>query len=77
MHFFETNVLIFMMSSICFEPEGSSSGRRTHSSTYKTTYTVACKTYYTIPTCTYNRLTEDEPSGSKHIEDVIKIKILV
>jgi len=42
MHFFETNVLIFTMSS-CFESEGLSSGRRTHSSTYKTAYTVACE----------------------------------
>ena len=25
--------------------------------------------------CTYNRLPEDEPSGSKHVEDVVKIKI--
>ena len=24
--------------------------------------------------CTYNRLPEDEPSGSKHVEDIIKIK---
>jgi len=28
-------------------------------------------------TCTYNRLPEDEPSGSKHVEDMVKIKILV
>jgi hypothetical protein len=27
-------------------------------------------------TCTYNRLLEDEPSGSKHVEDNITIKIL-
>jgi len=27
--------------------------------------------------CTYNRLPEDEPSGSKHVEDIVKIKILV
>ena len=26
--------------------------------------------------CVYNRLPEDEPSGSKHIEDVKKIKNL-
>jgi hypothetical protein len=33
----------------------------------------------TIPyrNCIYNRLPEDEPSGSKHVEDIkIKIKIL-
>jgi hypothetical protein len=27
--------------------------------------------------CTYNRLPEDEPSGSNHVEDIVKIKILV
>ena len=27
-------------------------------------------------TCTYNRLPEDEPSGSKHVEDIVKINIL-
>ena len=25
----------------------------------------------------YNRLPVDEPSGSKHVEDIVKIKILV
>jgi hypothetical protein len=28
-------------------------------------------------TCTYNRPPEDEPSSSKHVEDIVKIKILV
>ena len=28
-------------------------------------------------TCTYNRLPEDEPSGSKHVEDIVKINILI
>jgi len=28
-------------------------------------------------TCTYDHLPEDEPSGSKHVEDIVKIKILV
>jgi hypothetical protein len=28
-------------------------------------------------TCTYNLLPEDEPSGSKHVEDIAKIKKLV
>jgi len=27
-------------------------------------------------TCTYIRLPEDEPSGLKHVENIIKIKIL-
>ena len=34
------------------------------------------KLYHTF-TCMYNRLPEDEPSGSKHIDDKLKIKILV
>jgi len=25
----------------------------------------------------YNRLTEDEPSGSKHVEDIKKLKIKI
>jgi hypothetical protein len=32
------------------------------------------KLYYN---CTYNRLPEDELSGSKHVEGIAKIKILV
>jgi len=28
-------------------------------------------------TCTYNRLPEDKPSSSKHVEDIVKIIILV
>ena len=27
--------------------------------------------------CTYKRLPEDEPSGSKHLDDIVKIKVLV
>jgi len=27
--------------------------------------------------CIYNRLPEDEPSDSKHVEDVVKIRILI
>jgi len=33
----------------------------THSSTYSTAYTDAC---------IHNRLPEDNPSGSKHVEDI-------
>jgi len=36
---------------------------------------LVCNTPY--PTCTYSRLAEDEPSGSKHVEDIVKIRILV
>ena len=27
--------------------------------------------------CIYNRLPEDEPSGSKHVEDIKKLKIKI
>jgi hypothetical protein len=30
-----------------------------------------------IPYCTYNRLREEVPSGSKYVEDTVKIKILL
>jgi hypothetical protein len=43
------------MSSIYFEPEGSSSGR--------------CKKEM-YPTSRYNSFSEDEFSGSKHVEDI-------
>jgi len=32
------------------------------------------KLYYT---CTYNLLPDEETSGSKHVENIVKIKILV
>ena len=28
-------------------------------------------------TCTYNHLPQDKPSGSKHVEDIVKIKVVV
>jgi len=31
----------------------------------------------TYSTCAYNRLPEDELSGSKYLEDIIQIKILL
>jgi hypothetical protein len=42
--------------------------RSTHSSAYKTAYTDAYKTRHTIPV--YTALSEDEPAGSKHVEDI-------
>ena len=70
----------------CFEHGCSSSGRylyiqlwlcsvcisisslyRTHFCTYKTAYPDACKT-----SCMYNRLPEDVPLVSKHVEDKLK-----
>jgi len=47
---------------------------RTHSSTYNTACTVRVKLYHT---CTFNRLPEDVPSGSKPVQDIVKIKTLV
>jgi hypothetical protein len=43
---------------------------RTHTSTYKTAYTVGMYTNCSIP------VPENEPSGSKHVENTVKIKIL-
>jgi hypothetical protein len=54
------------MSSTCFKPEGSSSGKQLYMQLRYGTY--ACN-------CIYNRLPEDEPSGLKHVEvEDIKIK---
>jgi hypothetical protein len=53
---------LWLMSYTCFESEGSSSGRRLYIQVY------TCK--YNRYTCLYNRLPEDEPSDSKHIEDI-------
>ena len=36
--------------------------------TYKTSFTDSCKTLY--HSCLSNRLSENEPSGSKHVEDI-------
>jgi len=52
------------MSSPYFKLGGSSSGRQLYVQLWYGTY--ACN-------CIYNHLPEDEPSGSKHVED-IKIK---
>jgi hypothetical protein len=43
-------------------------------STYKTAYTVACQHTTPYHNCTYSRLPEDEPSGSKHVEDIVNLK---
>jgi hypothetical protein len=40
-----------------------------------TAYTAACKTLY--HTRKHNRLPEDEPSVSKHVEDTKKLKIKI
>ena len=41
-------------------------------SAYKTAFTNACKAYYN--TCIHNCLPEDEPLGSKRVEDFKKLK---
>ena len=38
-------------------------------------FVSACKQI--ISYCKYNGLPEDEPSGLKHVADIVKIKILV
>jgi len=45
----------------------------THSSTYKTKKIYRCMYHALYHACIYNHLPEDEPSSSKHVED-IKIK---
>jgi len=49
------------MSSTCFEPEGSSSGRWLY---------MHLHAYVPYHNCMYNHLPEDEPSGFKHVEDI-------
>ena len=44
-----------------------------HSSAYTTDYTDTCNTH-NIPYLYVNRLPEDEPSVSKHVEDITIIK---
>ena len=88
------------MSSTCFEPEVSSSGRRLYiqlwygitcisisslvgstvcSNTlfYLKDYLYRCMQSVPYHNCIYNRLPEDEPSGSKHVEDIKKFKIKI
>jgi hypothetical protein len=64
------------MSSACFESEGSSSGRLLYMQ--YSTYCTACSDAWNVPyhNSTYNRLPEDEPSGTKHVEDIKNIRIL-
>jgi len=61
MHLCLINILIFTVSTTCFEPEGSSLGRRLY-------VPVWCNA------SRYNILPEDEPLGSKHAEDIVKFK---
>ena len=52
--------------------------KRTSSAYKASLYWCMQNTLYS--TCMYNRLPEDEPSGSKHVEDIekkLKIKILI
>jgi hypothetical protein len=78
------------MSSTSFEPEGSSSGRRLYipvrhhlftfngtNSLQPTRLLIALHVNILNHTCSYNILPEDELSGSKDVEDILKIKVLV
>ena len=56
------------MSSTCFELEVTSSECKHVNMKHLNIF------YHT---CTYNCLPEDEPLGSKHVEDIVKINILV
>jgi len=83
---------MFTMYSTCFEPEGSSSGRRLYVQVWCSMFSMhrfrqSCVFHKQIclqlwhvnklyHTCTYSFLPEDEPAGSKHLEDTVKIKIL-
>jgi len=74
------------MSCTCFETKGSSSGiclsvQEWYNMFTCQRYKTSCKwksvsgTEFNI--CTYNRLHKDETLGSKHVEDIVKIKMLV
>jgi len=74
------------MFSTCFEPKGSSSGRRLYvevlTSVLNTlSHLKDCSYLWHVNklyhTCTYNRLAKDKPSGSKHVQDIVKIKMLI
>jgi len=83
--FVRLNILIVTMSSTCFEPKGSSSGRRL----YVQVLTLVPNTLYHLQdclyrwhvsklyhSCTYNQIPEDEPSGWKCVQDIVTIKVL-
>ena len=64
------------MSSTRFETEGSSSRRRLYIHVwYNMLYMHQNNTLY--HTCIYNRLPEDEPSVSKRVEDITRLKIQI
>ena len=82
------NFLILFMSPTCFEPEGSSSGRLFCVQLYTTSIEhilqsakllILMHVKRTVPyhNCIYSRLPEDEPSGSKYVEDIKKLKIKI
>jgi len=64
------------MSSTCFEPEGSSSGRWLYIQVW---YSVVYMLILIHHACIYNCLPADEPLDSKHVEDkkIKLIKILI
>jgi hypothetical protein len=78
MQLFYINILIFkifFLPSTCFEPEVTSSARRLY---IQLCYGIVCCTCIMVyHTCIYNHLPEDEPSGSKHVEGINKLKIKI
>ena len=73
------------MSSTCFEPDGSSSGRWLYLQVWYNLficqwYRQSCRwqtVFGTLHNTMYSSLPEEEPSGSKHVENTAKIKSLI
>jgi hypothetical protein len=63
-----------MMSSKCFKTKDSPSGRQLYIQVWYNLFQHVNKLYHTY---IYSCLPEDEPSGSKHVEDIINMKVLV
>ena len=59
-------ILNVLMSFTCFEPKGSSSGRRLYIQVW---YSMFYTPFY-LQECLYWCLPDDEPSGSKHVGDI-------
>jgi hypothetical protein len=76
MQIFKINILIFIKSFACFEPMFCMFHlQRDTLPPTRLLITLVCKQI--IPYIPYNLLPEDEPWGSKHVEDIVKIKMLL
>ena len=82
-----TTIIIFTMSSTWFEPDGSSSGRRLYTQVWRSLFAfnrisslqpkrllIPLHVNLLNHTCSYSRFPDDEPSGSKHVEDIYFIQ---